>query len=94
MKLIIDTDYYDEEDFDSLLECVKNRNVIRKKIDDFNNGKLKEIELEMNRSVCCYLAGERLKENKDFIRKFFELAMDSNERDINSLKKRLGIEEV
>ena len=58
------------------------------------NGTLEEIELELDRNVCCYLTGNRLKENEDFVKKFLELAMASNERDINTFKERLGIEEV
>jgi hypothetical protein len=96
MKITLDIDCYDEEDFEVFKSCLKEREEILKLMNKFKKGKLTEFELvsgmHLRNKPTIYLTNEILEENKDFVKKALELMLETNKRDTESLIERLGIE--
>lgn len=95
MKITLDADYYEEEEFKNFLQLLKERKKILKMIDEFESGDMEELELQKRGWDCnvyLYLGGQNFEQNKDYVKRTLELMLETLDNDIKDLIERLGIE--
>lgn len=96
MKITLDSDYFNGEEFKQFISCLKERNYILKLMKELESGELEEFELcyrmHYNINLTLYLFGENLEKNKDYVKRTLELMLETNDRDTKNLMERLGIE--
>lgn len=95
MKITLDADYYDSEEFKNFLQCLKERKEVLKMIDEFESGDMEELELQKRGWDCnvyLYLGGKNFEQNKDYVKRTLDLMLETLDKDIKDLIERLGIE--
>jgi hypothetical protein len=93
MKVTLDIDCFDNEEFKNLLECIEERRRILSMINIFKAGNMRELEMSMcwGKKTYLYLHEDEILANKEWVKRTLELLLETNERDTKDLIERLGV---